>query len=94
MIKGGRLDGTAAPASVIAVQRRLEDLKRRYRGGTQGSRRRPTDATASSDTKWVTPQRLAVSRPPRETFDLIFEDSQLNVHAGEREVRPPGAPTM
>jgi hypothetical protein len=26
-------------------------------------------------------------------FDLIFEDSQRNVYAGELEVRPPGAPT-
>jgi len=26
-------------------------------------------------------------------FDLIFLDRQLNVDAGEREVRPPGAPT-
>jgi hypothetical protein len=26
-------------------------------------------------------------------LDLIFGDSQLNVYAGELEVRPPGAPT-
>ena len=26
-------------------------------------------------------------------FDLFVEDSQLNVYAGELEVRPPGAPT-
>jgi hypothetical protein len=27
-------------------------------------------------------------------LDLIFEDNRLNVYAGEREVRPPGAPTI
>ena len=27
-------------------------------------------------------------------FDLLGEDSWLNVHAGELEVRPPGAPTI
>jgi hypothetical protein len=26
-------------------------------------------------------------------LDLIFEESELNVYAGEREVRPRGAPT-
>jgi hypothetical protein len=26
-------------------------------------------------------------------FDFFAEDSQLNVYAGELEVRPPGAPT-
>ena len=28
-----------------------------------------------------------------QILDLFVEDSQLNVHAGELEVRPPGAPT-
>lgn len=28
-----------------------------------------------------------------QILDLIFEDDRLNVYAGEREVRPPGAPT-
>jgi hypothetical protein len=26
-------------------------------------------------------------------LELIFEDGSTNVHAGEREMRPPGAPT-
>jgi hypothetical protein len=26
-------------------------------------------------------------------LDLIFQDSELKVYAGEREVRPPAAPT-
>jgi hypothetical protein len=29
----------------------------------------------------------------KEIFDFFFEDGQLNVHAAEREVRPPAAPT-
>jgi hypothetical protein len=35
--------------------------------------------------------------PPRRAqniFDLFMEDSPVNVYAGEREVRPPGAPTI
>jgi hypothetical protein len=28
-----------------------------------------------------------------QILDLLGEDSQLNVYAGELEVRPPGAPT-
>jgi hypothetical protein len=26
-------------------------------------------------------------------LELVFPDSQLNIYAGEREVRPPAAPT-
>jgi hypothetical protein len=29
-----------------------------------------------------------------DLLDLLFRESQLNVHAGEREVRPPPAPTF
>lgn len=29
-----------------------------------------------------------------QVFQLVFEDDSANVHAGEREVRPPAAPTM
>ena len=29
-----------------------------------------------------------------EILDLFVEDDQLNVYAGELEVRPPGAPTI
>jgi len=36
--------------------------------------------------------------PPRHTaksfLDLICQDSELNVRAGELEARPPGAPTV
>jgi hypothetical protein len=41
-----------------------------------------------------TPQRLAMSRRLSRILDLFAEDSQLNVYAGELEVRPPGAPTI
>jgi hypothetical protein len=39
---------------------------------------------------------LAIGHPRArlaQIFDLFAEDSQLNVYAGELEVRPPGAPT-
>jgi hypothetical protein len=29
----------------------------------------------------------------QEFFDLLFQDRQLNVYAGQRQVRPPAAPT-
>jgi hypothetical protein len=46
------------------------------------------------------PTRVSISphdRHPRarlsQILDLLAEDNRLNVYAGEREVRPPGAPT-
>jgi hypothetical protein len=35
-----------------------------------------------------------MSRRLSHILDLFAEDSQLNVYAGELEVRPPGAPTF
>jgi hypothetical protein len=35
-----------------------------------------------------------MSRRLSHILDLFAEDSQLNVYAGELEVRPPGAPTI
>jgi len=35
-----------------------------------------------------------MSRRLSHILDLCAEDSQLNVHAGELEVRPPGAPAI
>ena len=37
--------------------------------------------------------RLADAAHVHQFLDLLAEDSQLNVYAGELEVRPPGAPT-
>jgi hypothetical protein len=34
-----------------------------------------------------------VLAPLAQIFDLFGEDDQLNVYAGELDVRPPGAPT-
>jgi hypothetical protein len=36
---------------------------------------------------------LADSLHIHQLLDLISEDDRTNVHAGEREVRPPAAPT-
>jgi hypothetical protein len=38
-------------------------------------------------------QKTSTLRNLQHLFELFAEDSQRNVRAGEREVRPPGAPT-
>ncbi len=51
----------------------------------------------SEDSRWPLNVRIANKdgdEPQVSNFlELIFQDSRLNVYAGEREVRPPGAPT-
>ena len=60
-----------------------------------------TDPPHNSSGAKLTPGAVLRPRLNREyeraqltqVLDLIFQDSELNVYAGEREVRPPRAPT-
>ena len=38
-------------------------------------------------------QKASTRQNLQHLLELIFVDSQRNVYKGEREVRPPGAPT-
>src|SRR5687767_2596470 len=50
-----------------------------------------------TDREWTRPSingnKIRHLQNVRPFFELIFVDSQLNVYAGERDVRPPAAPT-
>jgi hypothetical protein len=53
--------------------------------------------TSAQNREWTRPSingdKIRHSQNVRPFFDLLAEDSQLNVYAGELEVRPPRAPT-
>jgi hypothetical protein len=49
---------------------------------------------ASRAASCLTPQCFRCRDRLSQVLDPIVEDSQLNVYAGELEVRPPAAPTI
>jgi hypothetical protein len=56
---------------------------------TARDRGRQSPASEAADSG----DKMASIQESHQVLDLISEDDRANVHAGEREVRPPPAPT-